>query len=179
MEQAIKVNLDGVCFTEHHSLTASKPVESIAIPEEFYDFRGLEISTDRGHLLVYGLKDDSWNVWNRNNYLDVFQVLEIIHGLGGICVPAHPFRGWDSFGEDFLRIGGFDAIETHSGNSSEDENGKAIHAARIMNLPSIGESACHSKEHVGGAFTEFTNPVHTMDELIEEIRRGNCREMNP
>jgi predicted metal-dependent phosphoesterase TrpH len=179
IEEAIKVNLDGVCFTEHHSLKASKPVERITIPKEFYVFRGLEISTDRGHLLVYGLKDDSWNVWNRNNYLDVFQVLEGVHGLGGICVPAHPFRGWDSFGEDVLRMEGFDAIETHSGRSSEDEKGKAIHAARIMNLPSIGGSDCHTKKQVGKAFTEFTNPVRTMDELIEEIRRENCRGMNP
>ncbi|MCK5553329.1 MAG: PHP domain-containing protein [Deltaproteobacteria bacterium] len=177
IEQAINVNLDGVCFTEHNSLGASRPVERITIPEGFYIFRGLEISTDRGHLLVYGLKDDSWNIWNRDNYLDVFQVIEIVHGLGGICVPAHPFRGWDSFGEDVLSIEGLDAIETHSGRNSEDENREAMHAARIKNLPSIGGSDCHSKEQVGRAFTEFTYPVHTVHELIEEIRKGNCRGM--
>jgi predicted metal-dependent phosphoesterase TrpH len=146
IEQAIKMNLDGVCFTEHHSLMASWPVEKIKIPEGFYVFRGLEISTNRGHLLVYGLRDDSWNIWNRNNYLDVFHVLKNVHGLGGICVPAHPFRGWDSFGEDILSIEGFDAIETHSGTNFKDETRKAIHAARIRNLPSIGGSDCRNKE---------------------------------
>jgi hypothetical protein len=178
IEQAIKMNLDGVCFTEHHSLTASLPVEKIQIPEGFYVFRGLEISTGGGHLLVYGVKDDSWNIWSRNSYLDVSRVLENVHGLGGICVPAHPFRGWDSFGEDVLRIEGFDAIETHNGLNFEDENRKAIHATRIKNLPSIGGSDCHNKEQVGRTFTEFKNPVHTMDELIEEIKKGNCRGMN-
>ncbi len=178
IEQAIKMNLDGVCFTEHHSLTASLPVEKIQIPEEFYIFRGLEISTDGGHLLVYGVKDDSWNIWSGNSYLDVSRMLENVHGLGGICVPAHPFRGWDSFGEDVLRIEGFDAIETHNGLNFEDENRKAIHATRIKNLPSIGGSDCHNKEQVGRTFTEFKNPVHTMDELIEEIKKGNCRGMN-
>lgn len=93
IEQAINVNLDGVCFTEHNFLRASRPVERITIPAGFYVFRGIEISTDRGHLLVYGLKNDSWNIWNRDNYLDIFRVLDIVHGLGGICVPAHPFRG--------------------------------------------------------------------------------------
>ena len=178
IEQATNMNLDGVCFTEHHSLTASLPVEKIQIPEEFYIFRGLEISTGGGHLLVYGVKDDSWNIWSRNSYLDVSRVLENVHGLGGICVPAHPFRGWDSFGEDVLRIEGFDAIETHNGLNFEDENRKAIHATRIKNLPSIGGSDCHNKEQVGRTFTEFKNPVHTMDELIEEIKKGNCRGMN-
>jgi predicted metal-dependent phosphoesterase TrpH len=175
--QAINLNLDGVCFTEHDSLVASGPVERITAPEDFYVFRGLEISTDRGHLLVYGLKDDSWNIWNRDNYLDVFHVIEIVHGLGGICVPAHPFRGWDSFGEDVLRIEDLDAMETHSGRSSEDENRKAMHAARIKNLPSIGGSDCHSKGQVGRAFTDFTYPVHNVHELIEEIRKGNCKGM--
>jgi hypothetical protein len=76
-----------------------------------------------------------------------------------------------------IGIEGFDAIETHSGTNFKDENRKAIHAARIRNLPSIGGSDCHNKEQVGRAFTEFKNPPHTIDELIEEIRKGNCRGM--
>jgi predicted metal-dependent phosphoesterase TrpH len=102
-------------------------------------------------------------------------VLDTVHGLEGICVPAHPFRGRDSLGEDVLRTEGLDAMETHSGRSFEEENRKAVHAARIKNLPSIGGSDCHSKEQVGRAFTEFTYPVHTVQALIEKIRKGNCR----
>jgi len=30
---------------------------------------------------------------------------------------------------------------------------------------------------VGRAFTEFKNSVHTIDELIEEIKKGNCKGM--
>jgi hypothetical protein len=104
-------------------------------------------------------------------------VIEIVHGLGEICVPAHPFRGWDSFGEDVLGIEGLDSIETHGGRSSEDENRKATDAARIKNLPPIGGGDCHSKVQVGRVFTEFTYPVHTVQELIEEIRKGNCGGM--
>lgn len=104
-------------------------------------------------------------------------MLEKVHALGGICVPAHPFRGWDSFGDHVLRIEGFDAIEIHNGPNSEDETRKAVHAARIKNLPSIGGSDCHNKGQVGRAFTELKNPVHTIDELIEEIKRENCRGM--
>jgi hypothetical protein len=59
----------------------------------------------------------------------------------------------------------------------EDETRKAVHAARIKNLPSIGGSDCHNKEEVRRAFTEFKNSVHTIDELIEEIKGGNCRGM--
>ena len=175
IQQAIKRHLDGVCFTEHHSMMVSRPVEKMSVPKGFYLFRGLEISTDRGHLLVYGLKDDAWNKWSRNNYLDASAVVDIVHDFGGICVPAHPFRGWDSLGEDIVSIDGFDALETHNGLNSKRENQKAIQAAQLRNLPSIGGSDCHNREQVGMAYTEFKNPVRTIDELIEEIKKGNCK----
>lgn len=174
IDQAIKRNLDGVCFTEHHSLMVSRPVEKMEVPDDFYVFRGLEISTDRGHLLVYGLKDDSWNIWSRNNYLDLLEVLRIVHDHGGVCIPAHPFRGWDSLGEEVLGVDGFDAIETHNGLNMERDNQKAVQAAKVKKLPSIGGSDCHTKHQVGRAITVFKNRVRTMDALVEEIKRGNC-----
>ena len=95
--------------------------------------------------------------------------------LDGICVPSHPFRGYDSFGEHVLEMEGFDALETHNGINSEEMNRKAIRSAVMRNLPSIGGSDCHSREQVGRAFTEFKNPVSTVHALIEEIKNGNCR----
>jgi predicted metal-dependent phosphoesterase TrpH len=59
IEQSIKVNLNGVCFTEHNSLAASRPVERITVPAYFSVFGGIETSTDRGHILLYGSRDDS------------------------------------------------------------------------------------------------------------------------
>jgi len=177
IEQAIKMNLDGVCITEHSSLLDMWVIERIKVPEGFYVFRGVELYTSHGHLLVYGLKEDSWNIWSSHTYLNAFQVIENVHRLGGICVPAHPFRGWDSFGKDVFRMDGFDAIETHNGLDLENMNQKAIHVARLRNLPSIGGSDCHQKAQVGRAFTEFKNSVHTIDGLIEEIKKGNCKGM--
>ena len=175
IKQAIERDLDGVCFTEHYSLKASSPVEKIRVPNGFQVFRGLEISTNHGHLLVYGLKDDSWNIWSRNNYLDIFEVMNLVHDQGGICVAAHPFRSWDSIGEAILKIDGFDAIETRNARSPDIENQKADQIARLKNIPSIGGSDCHLKEQAGLGFTEFKNPVHGMDELIAEIKKGSCK----
>jgi predicted metal-dependent phosphoesterase TrpH len=175
IEQAIKTNLDGVCITEHSFLLDSWVTEKIKLPEGFYVFRGVELYTSHGHLLVYGLKEDSWDPWYTHNYLELFRVIEKVHSDGGICVPAHPFREWDSFGENVLKIDGIDAIETHNGLDSEDKNQKAIRAASMRNLPSIGGSDCHQKDQVGRAFTEFKNPIHTIDQLVEEIKKGNCK----
>jgi predicted metal-dependent phosphoesterase TrpH len=175
IEEAIRKGLHGVCFTEHFSVGASNPVEKIEVPEGFLVFRGVEISTDRGHLLVYGLKDDSWNRWSRNNYLDWAEVIRRVHEQGAICAPAHPFRSWDSLGEDLFEMDGFDAIETHNGHNLEKENLKAIDAARRKNLPSIGGSDCHQRMQVGRAFTVFQNPIIAAEELVREIRLGHCK----
>jgi predicted metal-dependent phosphoesterase TrpH len=177
IEQAVRMNLDGVCFTEHSSLLDSWVIEKIKVPDGFCVFRGAELSTSHGHLLIYGLKEDSWDAWYSQNYLDLFRVLENVHRQGGICVPSHPFRGWDSFGENVFKIDGIDVIETHNGLDLEIMNQKAVHIARLRNLPSIGGSDCHQRAQVGRAFTEFKNPVHTIDELIEEIKKGNCKGM--
>ena len=90
-------------------------------------------------------------------------------------MPAHPFRGWDSLGDTIFTIDGLDALETHNGCSSVAANEKAIHAASTLKLPSIGGSDCHSVEQVGRACTEFVNPIQTMDDMIREIKKGNCR----
>jgi len=175
IKRAKEVNLDGICITEHYSFTLSRHVTNIDKADGFLILRGVEISTNMGHLLVYGVKDDSWNTWPKDNYLDISKVIKNVHQKGGICVPAHPFRGWNSLGDAVFTIDGFDAFETHNGANSLDANQKAIHAASRLKLPSTGGSDCHIIEQVGTTVTEFFNPIMTMDDMIREIRKGNCK----
>jgi predicted metal-dependent phosphoesterase TrpH len=175
IHRAIELGLDGICLTEHHSLGSSWPVTRLNIPKGFLVLRGIEVSTDCGHLLVYGVPDDSWNRWGRNNYLKLSKVVDSVHDLGGICVPAHPFRGWESLGEKVFSCQGIDAIETHNGTNADHQNQPALIAAKDMGLPSIGGSDCHYLDRVGKAYTEFVNPVGDMQDLIREIKAGNCR----
>ncbi len=46
--------------------------------------------------------------------------------------------------------------ETRNGINSEEMNRKAIHAAAVRSLPSIGGSDCHSREQMG-AFQQPDN----------------------
>ncbi len=175
IEQAIQMNLDGVCFTEHDSVEASEPVLKIPVPDDFYVFRGVEITTDKGHLLAYGLKDDSWNIWPAFHYPNAWAVIAKVHQLGGVCAPAHPFRVFESFGEAMWHINGFEAVETHNGRNSLDQNQRALETCQQLGLVSIGGSDCHHKHQVGRAFTLFNNPVRTLEALVEEIKKGACQ----
>jgi len=175
IQRAKELNLDGVCITEHYSYALSRPVAELQQGDGFLILRGLEISTNIGDLLVYGVKGDSWNIWSGNTYLDINEVIRRIHSQGGICVPAHPFRGWNSLGDTIFAIDSFDALETHNGSNSFEKNEKAIRAASTLKLPSIGGSDCHTIKQIGRAVTEFSNPIKTIDEMIGKIKEGNCR----
>lgn len=171
------LGIDAVCITEHHSYEASEPVERIGREEGFMVLRGVEISTDRGHLLAYGIEDDSWNIWGRDNYLPLAPVIERISSLGGVSVPAHPFRemGLASFLEGVLEVQGVAAIESHNGGNRSSDNDLALMAAQQMNLPTLGGSDCHKTLAVGRCATEFTGAITCMAEFIAAIKAGTCR----
>ncbi len=179
VQKAYDRGLDGVCFTEHYSYDCSWPIDRLNHPEGFLVLRAVEVSTDHGHLLVYGFSDDSWNVWGRNNFLKIHKVVEKAHELGAICVPAHPFRGWESLGKEIYNVGGLDGIETHNGVNNSDQNDLAIQAALRLRLPSTGGSDSHYVEHVGRAATEFIDPIKNMNDLVREIKGGRCRGFVP
>lgn len=177
IRRARELGLDGVVITEHYSYEASAPVEAIARDEGMLLLRGVEIATDKGHLLAYGIEDDSWNIWGRDNWLSLPAVIERILELGGICVPAHPFRemGACSLLEDLLDVTGIAAVETHNGNNGEADNELAIRAAGHMALPGLGGSDCHKVAAVGRCATEFFQPVTDMASFMAAVRAGACR----
>lgn len=176
VRQARDLGIDAVCITEHYSYEASAPVEAIGRDEGVLVLRGVEISTDRGHLLAYGVEDDGWNVWGRDNYLPLQAVIDRINEFGGICVPAHPFReiGLSSLLEGLLDLQGIAAVETHNGGNQAHDNVLAIAAAGEMRLPGLGGSDCHKVAAVGRCATRFVDRIESMADFVRAVRAGRC-----
>ncbi len=177
IRRARAIGLDGIVVTEHYSYEASAAVEAVAREEGFLVLRGVEISTDRGHLLAYGVTDDTWNIWGRDTYLPIAAVIERVLARGGICVPAHPYRqvGVASLLDGIYALPGIAGVETHNGHNSDDDNGRAAVAAERLRLPALGGSDCHRVAAVGRCATEFFRPVTDMATFIAAIRAGACR----
>lgn len=177
LRRARAIGLAGVVVTEHHSYEASAPVERLGREEGVLVLRGVEISTDQGHLLAYGVTDDGWNTWGRDTYLPLQAVIERICGLGGICVPAHPYRhiGVASLLDGVLQLQHIAAVETHNGGNAEEDNKLAQRAADYRRLPTLGGSDCHREENVGRCATEFSRPVADLTDFVAAVRAGACR----
>jgi predicted metal-dependent phosphoesterase TrpH len=177
VRRAKALGLDAVCITEHYSYEASFPVEQVGRDEGVLVLRGVEISTDRGHLLAYGIEDDGWNSWGQDNYLPLTKVIERINDLGGICVPAHPFRemGLASLLEGVLDLQGIVAVESHNGGNCAGDNELAMAAAGHLKLPTLGGSDCHKVSAVGRCATWIDEPVTDMAGFVKAVRAGQCR----
>jgi predicted metal-dependent phosphoesterase TrpH len=177
IRRAKALGLDGAVITEHYSYEASAPVEQVGRDEGFLILRGVEIATDKGHLLAYGVTDDGWNIWGRDTYLPLEEVIERVNELGGICAPAHPFRnvGLASLMEGLLELKDIAAVESHNGVNAESDNDLAISASSHLGLPTLGGSDCHKTVAVGRCATEFSQPVHDMASFIAAVKAGACR----
>ena len=177
IRRAKALGLDGAVITEHYSYEASEPVEQVGRDEGFLILRGVEIATDKGHLLAYGVEDDGWNIWGRDSYLPLEEVIDRINELGGICAPAHPFRnvGLASLMEGLLELKDIAAVESHNGVNAESDNDLAISASSHLGLPTLGGSDCHKTVAVGRCATEFSQPVHDMAGFIAAVKAGACR----
>ncbi|RJP71234.1 MAG: PHP domain-containing protein [Candidatus Abyssobacteria bacterium SURF_17] len=173
IDTARRRGLDAVCITEHDSFCASEPVEEIAQAEGFLVFRGVEINTDKGHILAFGLRDDSWKE-RTGYYTKIASVRPKVEACGGILIPAHPFRiiGAASVSNGLFSMDYINALEVLNGENTERENALAIEAWERLRIPGTAGSDCHFAREVGSCATWFERTVGTLEELISEVKAG-------
>jgi predicted metal-dependent phosphoesterase TrpH len=131
---AVGLGLDGIAFTEHDTYEGSEPVERLK--EKYAKYitilRGMEFSAPSSHILVYGIKEDLRSL----DGISEAAFIEEVHRLGGIAIPAHPFRV--GLGYSLADIKGLTAIEGMNGHNSPKENRLAVDMAAKLSVPFIG-----------------------------------------
>jgi len=159
--------LDAVCVTEHNSVEASAPVVKLGRQEGLLVLQAVEVTTDRGHILCYGLEDDSWQRLRRT-YWTRFEDLEAYASEhAAVLVPAHPFRQWsrNSVGSEIYFLERIAALEMVNGCNGPDENAAASEAAAQLGLCGTGGSDSHYEDDVASTATHFESEIATIREL--------------
>lgn len=171
-----ETGLDAICITEHHSYEVSAPLEPIAAKHGVLLLRACEASTDLGHLLLFGVRDDRWNTY-QGEYLAAADVVAAAHRQGAMVVAAHPFRrGSNAFTlGDRLDALDVDGIEILNARARDAENAAARAAAERRGLAVTGGSDAHRPEDVGRAWTEIDGEVRTIDDLVAALRERRTR----
>lgn len=160
--------LDGVCLSEHDALWPLGEVQRIGRELEFVVLRGMEITTEVGHVLVYGLNEHHPSL----STLDGLH--EIVRAEGGLLYLAHPARRYGSLPPAEL-ISRFDSVESQNGTEGLLQNEAAARLAGSTRLPGIGGSDAHSAREVGVCATEFATTVTDESTFLAALRAGNYR----
>lgn len=164
-EQAAWRGLDGVCLTEHNALWSPEDTRILGERFETTVFPAMELGTDCGHVLVYGL--DRY----RPELLRLERLRSIVETEGAAMIMAHPMRpfhgsrpGWDE-----LPLW-FHGIEAINGDHSDSEHGYLARQAKERCVAAIGGSDAHSRDAVGRCATGFGTAVRDVNHLAELLK---------
>lgn len=170
--QAIDRGLDGIAFTEHYYYYVSDYIEDLIsiYKDRILIYRGVEFSTLEGHCLVFGVDTDGLI----EKHANIQDLINLVNSKGGVVIPSHPYRGFNSVGDKLLEIQGMTAIEGYNGANMQSMNNQAISVANRLNLPIIGGSDAHRAIDVGSCYTVFQDKLRS-DNLVELLKSGRYR----
>jgi predicted metal-dependent phosphoesterase TrpH len=185
--RAQALGIGAVCITEHDNMWDLREVAELAAAAGVLILRGMEVTTDLGHVGVFGLERYVGGIYK------LAELRRVADAAGGILVANHPFRykldarfsfiNPDSEPIDpehperaaklqIFRL--VDAIEVLNGACSEEENRFALQVARALGLAEVAGSDSHSERSVGCVTTLLPAPVSNERELIDAIKARRC-----
>ncbi len=178
IQEAKRIGLDGFCLTEHQVMWDWDEVVGLAENKGIRIFRGNEITTAQGDVLVFGLESNILGI------ITIQELSEIVKSVNGFSIAAHPFRGFKMFGVGQLgltldqackkkSLQFVDAVEIRNGRVTEKENEVAGNVAERLGLPGTAGSDAHEIGALGTWVTDFKKNIDTEADLLRELKAGN------
>ena len=172
--------LDAVCLTEHDFFWDVEEARSLSKRHDFAVIPGVELNTEDGHFVVFGLK--KW-VYGMHHTTELAAMVDT---AGGAIVAAHPYRRQLPFelkdegdwSEPLDRAAAnpayahVTAMETFNGRGSERENAFATELCERLDIRRVAASDSHELSDVGTCATEFSRGISTVEELVAELTAG-------
>lgn len=180
IEGVKKAGLDGICFTEHDYFWDMEALTRLGKRMDFLVIPGVEINTEEGHLLVFGLEEYIFGM-HRARF-----VKEKLDRKGGAIIVAHPYRR--RFKPEYSGDGAYeemvqracnnsifsiaDGVEVMNGRGSEQENAFARELTDRLNMKGVATSDAHQAHDIAKNATRFERRITGLEDLIEELKAG-------
>lgn len=169
---------DGFMIADHNSYRGCKAWDRMSRNHEFGDMvviRGLEYDTkDAGHILVI-MPDGVYPTILKVRGMRLRRLIQIVHILGGICGPAHPYGAAASSMMNVRHpplksLRNMDFVEVFNACELPESNQLAAHLANKYRLPGIGGSDAHNPKYIGMAYTEIHQRITCNNDLIHALK---------
>jgi len=175
---ARQMGLDAVCVTEHEEMEGAEVAWRMGKEAGFLVLRGVEVYTEFGDMLVFGLMRPRFPLC-----MDFSELREEVDRAGGVILPAHPCRSDRGFHErlgperaEFL-LERVDGLEVKNGGNTPEANLRAEGIAARYRLPGVGGSDAHLVMQVGRCLTLFERKITCEEDLVREIKAGRCQAL--
>lgn len=185
IERSKKAGLDGICLSEHDYFWDPEEVAKLAKKHNYLVIPAIEINTEDGHMLCYGLEK---YVYGMHRSAELY---EHIQAARGAMVAAHPYRRqmpWNLKDEDYqealeraARNAAYArcvALERINGRGSVKENTFSARLCDFMGKPGTAGSDAHQVTDIGKCATEFFRRIESVEDLIEELKAGRFRAVS-
>ncbi len=183
-EVAKEIGLTGVNITEHDRMWEEQALKEFREQSGLFVNRGMEVSTDMGHILAVGLTGYVPGIRKAK------ELRAVLDDLGGFMIVAHPFRHFfdpihfrregrppfdmtpEEAAERMSIFGLVDDIEVANGGTHSKENQFALKVARVLGKRGVGASDCHSTQGVGYYVTVFEEELRDGAHMLELLHAG-------
>ena len=186
VERAKIMGLGGVCITEHDQIWPVGAIERLRKKHDFLVIGGVEVSTDCGEILAFGLHKSVLKVATAR------ALRERVDEAGGAMILAHPFRlspdivsaHFNSVSKDnpetkalkdvcrepvFKLI---DGMEVYNGHSGFGEIEFARLVSERLQIKGAAGSDAHATLEVGSCFCDFEDNITDEEGFIEQLKKG-------
>lgn len=181
VREAREAGLGALCLTEHDIYWDQGEILELRREHDFPVLRGVEVFTELGHVLAFGL--ESFDLALRS----FPRLADACADAGGALVLAHPYRRFYRMTTNIptdadvtlaLRRKGWDsihAIEIWNGETRYAENLLAAAAAERLMLPTTGGSDTHRTGEFARTYTDVDGDIADERDLVDAIRQGRIR----
>jgi predicted metal-dependent phosphoesterase TrpH len=184
VDLAKEAGLDAMVVSEHDWAWEVEEAAELAKRHDFTILRAMEINTEDGHILVFGLHEYKFGMHRSHELAD------FVNAVGGVMIAAHPYRRqmpWkpedEAEYEEALRRATRNpayrfvtAVEVLNGRGTLDENEFSRRVCEEMHLPATGADDTHQHDEkdqqMGRTATYFDADIRTEEALIEALKSG-------
>ena len=165
--------VDGIVLTEHRKFDYDKDYSALAEQNGLLIFKGSELDTRFGHVLVYGVSEGlTRDIDFSDVRMDARELMQAARHHDAVAIPAHPGRfgiGLIEYirqGEDFP---GLDMVEILNGGGRAGENERAEELCQQFGYLGIGGSDAHFTSHIATCMTEFRARIANEGQLVDAL----------
>jgi predicted metal-dependent phosphoesterase TrpH len=180
IERSKQAGLDGICLSEHDYLWDPDDVAALARRHNYLVLPAIEINTDDGHILVYGIDKYVYGMHRSH------ELAHHVETANGAMVAAHPYRRqmpWymeneRDYHDAVVRAARNPAykhcvaLEKLNGRGTVKENRFSAALCEFMEMPGTAGTDSHSRSDIGRCATRFERTITSVYDLIEELKAG-------